>query len=424
VRQIGLEESLMASIKIQLPTIQNWSCHNCSGCCRQHVIEITDAEKQRIIEQGWTAADGVTSGGVLPLKSGSRLAHQPDGACIFLADDGLCKIHAKFGEAAKPLACRIYPYAFHPAGNRVTVSLRFSCPSVVENKGQSVESQRDEIRSIARLVVPKHVNEAMPPQLTPKQSVSWPDFHRFVECFDRLFANSGIPILSRVHRAIALLSLIQQSTFEKVKGDRLDEYLEVVTEAAAAQTEHQQILAPGKLGRTHFRMLVAQYSRKDTSAHLGGGLGMRWNLLTTAVRFARGKGTIPRLQETFPEATFATLETPFGGFSERADEFLTRYFRVKLQGIHFCGPAYYDVPFVEGLYSLLLVYPAVMWFARWFAVGDQRDGLINDDVATAISVVDHHHGFSAAFGMPTFRKRVRALAKLNEIERLSAWYSR
>lgn len=419
------EESLMAPIKIQLPTIQNWSCHNCSGCCRQHVIEITEAEKQRILGQGWSEADGVTTGGVQPFKYGSRLAHQEDGACIFLADNGLCKIHAKFGEEAKPLACRIYPYAFHPAGNRVTVSLRFSCPSVVENKGQAVDAQRDELRAIAKLVVPSDVDKTDPPRLTPKQSVSWPDFHRFVECFDQLFAKSETPMLTRVRQAVALLALIEQSTFEKVKGDRLDDYLAIVTEAAAAQTaQHDQLPEPGKLGRTHFRMLVAQYSRQDTSAHLSGGLAMRWKLLTTALRFARGRGSIPRLQDTFPDATFDSLERVFGGISERSEEFLTRYFRVKLQGIHFCGRAYYDVPFVEGLYSLLLVYPSVMWFARWFAVGEQRDRLTDNDVATAITIVDHHHGFSAAFGTRSFRKRVRSLSQLHEIERLSAWYSR
>ena len=415
----------MAPLKIQLPTIQNWSCHNCSGCCKQHVIEITPAEKQRIVDQGWTEADGVPNGGTVPFKYGARLAHQEDGACIFLNDDGLCKIHAKFGEEAKPLACRIYPYAFHPAGNRVTVSLRFSCPSVVENKGRSVESNRDEIRSIANLVVPKQITEEEPPKLTSKQTVAWNDFHKFVERFDGLMADATKPILRRIRESVALLSLIQQSNFDKVKGERLTDYLELVTAAAEAQAEsNADIAEPGKIGRTQFRMLVAQYSRKDTSAHLTGGLSMRWQLLMSAVRFARGKGTIPQLQDGLPTATFASLETPFGGISQRATEFFTRYFQVKLQGIHLCGRAYYDVPFVEGLQSLLLVYPSVMWFARWLATGDGRQSLTDDDVATAMTIVDHHHGFSEAFGTATFRKRVRSLAQLNEIERLSAWYSR
>jgi lysine-N-methylase len=132
------------SLPISLPTIQNWSCHNCGGCCRQHAIAITAEEHQRITAQNWTPQDGIPAGrpifervGILPWSKWYRLGHQPDGACVFLDERGLCRIHAKFGEAAKPLACRIYPYAFHPAGRKVVVSLRFSCPSVAANRGRA-----------------------------------------------------------------------------------------------------------------------------------------------------------------------------------------------------------------------------------------------------------------------------------------------
>jgi lysine-N-methylase len=83
-----------------------------------------------------------------------RLAHQDDGACVFLDKKGLCRIHAKFGEPAKPLACRVYPYAVHPAGQQqLTVSLRFSCPSVVQNLGPAVASQRVELDQLSREIV-------------------------------------------------------------------------------------------------------------------------------------------------------------------------------------------------------------------------------------------------------------------------------
>src|SRR6188508_152333 len=117
----------MTSVRLSLPVIQNWDCHNCGGCCRQHQIEITEAEYQRIVDQKWTDADGVPAGKVV-VKAGGllgklryRLAHQVDGACVFLNEQGLCRIHAKFGEAGKPLACLVYPYAFHPAGKAVAV---------------------------------------------------------------------------------------------------------------------------------------------------------------------------------------------------------------------------------------------------------------------------------------------------------------
>jgi lysine-N-methylase len=97
---------------------------------------------------------------------------------------------------------------------------------------------------------------------------------------------------------------------------------------------------------------------------------------------------------------------------------------VKIQGIHFCGPAYYGVPFIEGFRSLALIYPATLWLARWLAASDRRTTLCDDDVARALAIADHHHGYSPIFGSLSFRSRVRTLQKLGDIEKLIYWYSR
>ena len=99
----------MSRLSVLLPQLQNWGCHNCGGCCREHQITITDAEHQRIERQGWTVADGVPADRPLMVSSaaGWRLNHQDDGACVFLDAAGLCRIHSKYGESAKPLACRM-----------------------------------------------------------------------------------------------------------------------------------------------------------------------------------------------------------------------------------------------------------------------------------------------------------------------------
>ena len=97
---------------------------------------------------------------------------------------------------------------------------------------------------------------------------------------------------------------------------------------------------------------------------------------------------------------------------------------MKIQGLHFCGPAYYGVPLVEGFRSLALIYPAILWIARWLAAGDDRISLQLDDLQQAMAIADHHHGYSPAFGRPAFRHRVRLLAKTGDIARLCAWYGR
>ena len=420
---------------LQLPTIQNWSCHNCSGCCRQHLIEITEEERQRILDQKWTAEDGVPDGDVVVSHGRSlfhkswRLAHAKDGSCVFLNDDGLCRIHAKFGEAAKPLACRIYPYALHPAGKKVTVSLRFSCPSVVANLGKPVSQSRDELKQIERLVVPENAERIPPPRINAREQLDWPDTLKIVNALHQLVvpgeetSNGDAGIVERLYRALFLVGLVGQAQFNLIRGPRLGEFLEIISEAALAE-ELPERVQPAGVMQMQFRLLVAHYARKDTVADLDAGLAGRWRLLRAATRFASGRGMATPLQSCFREVPFETMEQSFGEFPEEFEEIVTRYLSVKIQGLHFCGPAYYGIPLVEGFRSLALIIPAMCWIARWLAASDGRSTWATEDLSKAMTIADHHHGYSPIFGSGGFRRRVNMLAKTDDLPRILLWYTR
>ena len=42
------------------------------------------------------------------------LSHRPDGSCVFLSDQGRCRIHERHGYEAKPLPCRLFPFVLVP----------------------------------------------------------------------------------------------------------------------------------------------------------------------------------------------------------------------------------------------------------------------------------------------------------------------
>ncbi len=422
----------MAKNELDLPVFQNWSCHNCSGCCRQHQIEITAEEKARIEKQRWTEKDGIPADQPLFQSLGplwnrrSALAHQPDGACVFLNEQGLCRIHAKFGEAAKPLACRVYPYAFHPAGKKVAVSLRFSCPSVVANLGTPLKENLKEIKAIALSVVPDYATELSPPKINARESVSWPDFQQFIAALDRTIAASDASMSVKLCRALGWVKLLENARFEKIPGPRLKEFLELITLATSAEVdamlEGSPPKEPSKTGRLHFRMLTAQYARKDTATLVAAGWKGRVRLLKSALRFARGKGNIPPLQAAFREVPFVDLEKVSRQLPPQAEEIFTRYFRVKIQGLHFCGRAYYDWPLTLGFQSLAIMYPVVIWLARWLVVSDNRDHLTIEDISQSLAIADHHHGYSPALGTRSARGRILQLAQLGDIGKLCQWY--
>lgn len=423
----------MALLHLQLPTLQNWSCHNCGGCCKQHLIEITEEERIRILGQQWTAADGVPANRPVvewfagPFwKKRYRLAHQPDGACVFLDDKGLCRIHAKFGEAAKPLACRVYPYAFHPHGKSVTVSLRFSCPSVVSNLGRPVTQQTGDLKEIEALVVPRGAERTPPPRLSDQEQVDWPTFDRIVELLDQFLEDARTPLLVRLFRVLAFANLVGQSRFDKLDGPRLREFLGLLTKAilTAFQKLPEQIDEPSPLGRLYFRLFAAQYARKDTAADLSAGWWGRWRLLRAVLKFSRGTGDAPSLQDCFRPIPFAALDEPHGGLPSGAAELFTRYLRVKVLGLHFCGPAYYHVPFVEGLHSLVLMVPITLWLARWLARSTGRTTIELGDVERALAIADHHHGYADSLGQRHARNRIRHLADSGDLSRLCVWMAR
>ena len=421
----------MASPRLQLPIIQNWNCHNCGGCCKQHLIEVTAEERDRILNQNWSEEDGITQP-VLEWHSGPpwrksfRLAHQADGGCVFLDERGYCRIHAKFGEAAKPLACRVYPYAFHPGGKVSAVSLRFSCPSVVANRGTPVNQQLGEIRNLAGLVIPAGAEKSLPPRITENDRVDWPDFLSFVEGLDHTFTDPTVPLVVRLVRAVMWTTLVGKSAFEKLRGPRIRELIALLMEAARSEIPSfpETTDKPSKIGHLYFRTLVAQYARKDTVSSLSAGLFGRWQLFRAILKFTRGTGMIPPLQSDFKPVPFELLEQPFGPMDSQVDEIFTRYFRVKIQGLHFCGSAYYDVPFAEGFHSLALMFPVTLWLARWLAAGDGRTRLSVEDVSTALAIADHHHGYSSSLGQFAARSRTRALAENSDLSRLCYWYSR
>ena len=293
---------------------------------------------------------------------------------------------------------------------------------MVSNLGKSALENRDEIKSIGRLVVPDGAEQIPPPPVAPGQKVGWEDILRFAEAFGEILAETDAPLIERIFRILYVLSVIDESRFRLIRGEQLSEFLSIISEAADDEVLPEKLRPASGIGQVQFRLLVAQYARKDTVADLGGGLGDKWNLLKAALRFTTGHGEATALQGCFKDVPFSEIEKPFGPVPKEAEEIFTRYLRVKIQGLHFCGRAYYDVPFVEGLRSLLLIVPAILWLARWLAASDSRKSLKVNDIKKAMTIADHHHGYSPALGTRSFRRRVRLLAQTGDLQNLILWY--
>lgn len=410
-------------MRVEIPPIQNWSCHGCTDCCWNHlVVQLLPEDKQRIEKQGWTRADGVDPGLMIVGEGGQfRLGHQSDGACVFLDPSGRCRIHAKFGAEAKPLACRLYPLVIHPAGQKVVVGLRFSCPSVAANRGQPLAEQKAEIQKLAECVASEQFREIPPPAVLAGTGTDWPELLRFVKWLDTSMAVKEAPLTLRLLRTLHWLGTVEKGSFSQISGSGADEILEILFQSAGKKLPvlPESPARPSRFGRLFFRQLVLEHARMNTEEDLRAPVRHRWRALRAAWRFVWAGGCTPALRKGLEPVKFAAIEQRFEPPSPAIEAMLTRFFRVKIQSLHFCGRAFYNRPLIEGFHNLALLYPVILWLGRWLAAGQQRTNLTEADVARAISMVDYHYSYS-----PYLAWRVRLLAHRDDIARLCAWYGR
>lgn len=411
-----------------LPVVQNWDCHGCSHCCRTYHVRVTDEEEKRIEGQGWEADPAVNDVErvVYDRRAGGyRLNHRADGACVFLGPDNRCRIHAKFGPGGKPLACRLYPFVFTPAGDHWRIGVRFACPSAAKNKGRPLDRHAAELKEYAGLLEAGRSAAELatsPPPLGPGQAVDWPDLHRFARAVTGLVAADG-PIEKNLRTVLALAAVCRRAKFETVTGAKLNEFLGLITPAVAEEVPAAAAVPrPGWVGRTVFRQVVALYARKDIG-HDKGEMARRGVLARAAAawRFARGTGRVPKLHGLIPETTFAAAEEPAGPLSAESERLLTRYYRVKTESLQFCGPANFRMGFWDGLDALVLTFPAVMWLSRVLAAGGRpRD----EAVHLALRIVDDNFGFNPLLGAARQVWSLRLLDAKGELPKLVAWYTR
>lgn len=424
----------MAFPLLQLPVVQNWDCHTAGSCCKEYLVTITEDEKKRIEAQGWDAARDLD--GYQPFWTVgpfwarlTLLNSRPDGSCVFLSEQGRCRIHERHGYDTKPLPCRLFPFVLVPQGDRWGVSLRFACPSAAANKGRPVAAHDDSLRQFAaELAVRAGLKPQpdgklnAPPQLVGGWRVNWDDLRRYTAALLDILKNGRDSLERRMRKCLALASQCRQAPkIHEVSGHALSELLGIFSNFAESETPSNPaaVPSPSWIGRLLFRQLLAVYSRKDHGPNRGLAGQGRVALLGAALRFARGKGSVPRMHHWLPETTFEKVEAASGKLDPVAEEVLERYYAIKVSSLQFCGTTSFGMSFWEGFEALALTLPVIVWTARAFAPQP-----IGDGVTKALSIVDDHFGFNKVLGTLRQRFAMRLLASRGETVRLIARYSR
>ena len=410
-----------------LPLIQNWDCHSCSDCCRIEAV-ITDEEKQRIESLDLASDPEVApKPWFAPKGWGSKqwsLTHRPDGSCVFLTTSNRCRLQERFGADAKPFVCRLFPFILIPAGDHWRVGLRFSCPSAAANSGRPVrDAEKDLVRLSRQLEqhVGKSAESALPPPLQPGQLLAWPDVARVVQVLLEIVHDRKDRLERRMRRCLALARICRPTRLESLTGNALSDFLQAIRASVEPDVPRNPADVPPPrrlLGRVLFRTLLAIYARRDRGLHAGAGIWKRLGRVLAGWRFARGRGVVPRVNDFLPATTFEAVESN-AGMPMELDETLERYYMVKLNSLQFCGPPNFNLGIWDGLESLILTLPMILWLRRAFA-----DVPPLQAVQQAIQIVDDHVGGNPMLAFPHIRVLQQTIAQQGELDKLIAWYGR
>ncbi len=121
-----------------------FSCDGRGVCCHQYstiVFSPLEAARARVllplVERGGDRHEWVFTPRHGSVTTPGCAVKHVDGACTYLDDAGLCRIHAAGGASAKPFGCNLFPARFVDDGEAVRVSALVECACVIRSARSS-----------------------------------------------------------------------------------------------------------------------------------------------------------------------------------------------------------------------------------------------------------------------------------------------
>ena len=394
-----------------------YTCLRCGECCRSLEVTLTEAEHERLVAHDWTAeVPGYSAEGFFARirrargRQVWRLRPHPGGACRFLTEEGLCRVHAALGPGAKPFAGRLFPFTFTVTPIGVFVGCRFNCPAVARGKGPTLEEQRTDIKRLfeeyARAYNPPC--EPEPVRFFGRLSVGWRDA---VSIEDQLLAFLLLSDLDLPRRLLACWRLVRQFAGQAA-GGRGGKRAEADPDAILAELRRGVTSrGPSGMERVLLRLLVASFlgatlpgcRELPAASRMGTRAANLRRRLTMAL--GRGRVQLPGLPEPVPirEAAAVALDEP----DAASVAMLERYFAAKVTSQAFFGRAFFRRSFAEGFEFLVLSYPAILWLAGASAASGGKRHLGADDVEYGIRQADYAYNYLGEFGGRSARMRAK-----------------
>ena len=398
-----------------------YSCHGCGACCRDFTIELRPKDFDALRKQGWEAELG---GPFWTEFRGRRwLRQRPDGACVFLQQDGRCRVHAMFGLEAKPLACQLFPFSFAPGPERTRVGVSFACSSVQRGLGAEMTTHAADLRRMQA-----ELPEAMLPHAAPELQRGVPATAEEMEAVrdgvDALLGDGTLPWPVRLTGFVWLAQSLRMATLDAVRGQRLAELVRTLARAVPAELPLLDATAPSERSWRLLRQAV--FARvedpKIPQLQRAGRLRTVLGQWRRSRAWSRGKGEVPRIAG-WPEIRFdaqrAIAMPDHGPEFAAVGEIFVRWLRATLQGERAWGAGLHGWPVTEGLGMTALNVACAAWLAKAHAAGSGRTRVELVDAQQAIGRVDRTASRAVWLGSTGEYLRLAWLCRGDHLRRLA-----
>lgn len=414
----------MALPIVLLPTNEKWDCHQCGICCRGSLVPLSDEDLARLKSQKWDEHPDFRNTKTFVKNASSkkrfRLAQRPDGSCVFLMDNGLCRIHSELGYEAKPTICRVFPLQLVPRGSNAALTIRRACPSSAADRGQDLKGHLPFVQQFVR--EGKLSTKAIdPPNLKSGEVRDWKVVGPALEAASRLLQDQRFPPVRRLVHALQYAGLLQQAKTRLMTDAKLLELFDTLVEIVPEESKpfFSERKPPNAYARVLFHSMGVEFARLHPRFRATPTWEQRFRLASAAVRLVRGRGPLPNLSPAFPSAKFDDLDYPLGQLAPSIDFPLARLLEASSASYIYALADRRGWSVVDSIRGLVSTFPVGLWLLRWAAYG--RTPTV-DDMLNIVVALDRGQGFAALTGS-LHRRRLSLLASQNELERLVVWYA-
>ena len=386
-----------------------FTCTRCGDCCRSGNVMLGPGEEERLRTLDWRGreADLESVPTVVSTTVGDgrvrRLARREDGACIYLGADQLCQIHRHFGGDAKPLMCRLYPFAFYRLAERFAVDCSFSCRSISEGSGASLAERVPEWTA---LLGEGATREERPHRLTRQRTLSGELLWGFEHYLLGFLADESLSLFDRVRCCLQFVRLA-------TTGDPATPSAAKLREAIGAGLPRQIADIPRDDGmdRTQrvifYHWLFLALNPSPANADLLSGPGLRkedQRRLAAAQRFVSQQGAwIDNRELVVTWRQIAAVDAAV--VTAHSSPLLERYLAAKIIGQRSLVAHNEELPLVEAVPVFLLSYPMAIWTARALAAERGAAVASETDLRRALALLDRTLGQISLASLPAKVKK-------------------